>query len=84
MDWVQQGAKLCVGLVQDWVTLELAIRIHITKAEYKFSPAHRNRLRAIFKIVFAVLLLALIAWTVTVIVYAHQDDEGYAFNENDC
>ena len=28
---VQQGAKLCVGLVQDWVTVELAIRIHVSK-----------------------------------------------------
>ena len=28
---VQLGAKLCVGLVQDWVTVELAIRIHVFK-----------------------------------------------------
>ena len=31
LDWVQQGAKLCVGFVQDWVTIELAIRIHVSK-----------------------------------------------------
>ena len=74
MDWVQQGAKLCVGLVQDWVTLELAIRIHITKSEVKFSATHRNKLRAIFNIVFAVLLLGFIAWTAAVIISAHQPD----------
>ena len=31
LDFVQQLAKLCVGVVQDWITLELAIRIHKTK-----------------------------------------------------
>ena len=28
LNFVQQFAKLSVGLVQDWITLELAIRIH--------------------------------------------------------
>ena len=28
LDYIQQGAKLSVGVVQDWITLELAIRIH--------------------------------------------------------
>ena len=28
LDYVQQFAKLSVGLVQDWITFELAIRIH--------------------------------------------------------
>ena len=31
IDYVQQAAKLCVGIVQDWITLELAIRIHHVK-----------------------------------------------------
>ena len=31
LNFVQQGAKLCVGYVQDWVTVELAIRIHVSK-----------------------------------------------------
>ena len=31
LDFVQQFAKLSVGLVQDWITLELAIRIHCIK-----------------------------------------------------
>ena len=30
VDTVQQGAKLCVGIVQDWITLDLAIRIHLS------------------------------------------------------
>ena len=33
LDFVQQGAKLCVGIVQDWITLELAIRIHTERGE---------------------------------------------------
>ena len=31
IDWVQQAAKLCVGIVQDWITFELAVRIRNTK-----------------------------------------------------
>ena len=31
LDLVQQFTKLGIGLVQDWITLELAIRIHCTK-----------------------------------------------------
>ena len=44
IDWVQQGAKLCVGIVQDWITLELAIRIHISKSEFAFSRRDKNKL----------------------------------------
>ena len=35
LDWVQQGAKLCVGLVQDWVTLELSVRIRTDNGDHK-------------------------------------------------
>ena len=27
VDETQQAAKLCVGIIQDWITIELAIRI---------------------------------------------------------
>ena len=84
MDYVQQGAKLCVGLVQDWITFELAVRMHISNSEHGFSPAHKDRLHAIFRIVYVVLALALIAWIVIVIVSAHLSDDGLAFSENDC
>ena len=71
LDWVQQGAKLCVGLVQDWVTVELAVRIHVSKGVHDISKAGINRLRAIFKIVYLALVVGFIAWIITVIVSDH-------------
>ena len=38
-DFVQQGAKLCVGIVQDWITFELAIRIHNARGYSDISEA---------------------------------------------
>ena len=32
IDVIQMAAKFCVGVVQDWITLELAIRIHEAKS----------------------------------------------------
>ena len=31
IDETQQAAKLCVGIIQDWITIELAIRIRNAK-----------------------------------------------------
>ena len=31
IDLLSQVAKLCIGAVQDWITIELAIRIHYSK-----------------------------------------------------
>ena len=85
IDWVQQGAKLCVGLVQDWTTLELAIRIHVSKGVNDISDDGKLRLRAIFKIVYLVILVVLIAFITTVIVSAHlPKNGGLAFHENYC
>ena len=88
---MQQGAKICVGIVQDWITLELAVRIHISKGMNDITQAGKDRLRAIFRIVFLVLFLALIAWIITVIVSAHisHNDsmifiDGFAFGNNIC
>ena len=85
MDWVQQGAKLCVGIVQDWVTMELALRSRIIRRYGSVPQASIRRLRTIFNIFFLVLILAFIAWIIAVIVSAHQPgNEGYAFFENFC
>ena len=85
IDWVQQGAKLCVGLVQDWTTLELAIRIHVSKGVNDISDDGKLRLRAIFKIVYLVILVVLIAFITTVIVSAHlPKNDGWAFLKNNC
>ena len=45
IDYVQQVAKLCVGVVQDWITLELAIRIHNAKGYSDISEAGKKKLR---------------------------------------
>ena len=78
IDWVQQGAKLCVGLVQDWVTVELAVRIHLFKGVHDVSIASIKRvkagiskLRTIFKIYYLTLVVGFIAWIIAVIVSAH-------------
>ena len=71
IDLVQQGTKLCVGIIQDWITLELAIRIHISKGEHGISDHVLNRLKAIFKVVLLVLTVGWIAFVITIIVFAH-------------
>ena len=78
IDWVQQGAKLCVGFVQDWVTAELAVRIHVFKGVHDVSIASIKRvkagiskLRTIFKIYYLTLVVGFIAWIIAVIVSAH-------------
>ena len=74
-----------MGIIQDWITLELAIRIHISKGEHDISDHGLNRLKAIFKVVLLVLTVGLIAFIITVIVSAHQPDhDGRAFIENEC
>ena len=45
VDKVQQAAKLCVGVVHDWITLELAIRIHHSKVYTEISEAGKKKLR---------------------------------------
>ena len=84
LDKVQQCAKLCVGIVQDWITFELAVRIHIEKSKHKVTAGEKNRLKTIFKVVWLVLIIALIAFIITVIVSAHQNYYGLAFGENIC
>ena len=37
LDDVQQASKLCVGVVQDWITLELAIRVRNSKGHSDIS-----------------------------------------------
>ena len=82
---MQQGAKLCVGVVQDWVTVELAVRIRVSKSYGDITEAGINRLHSIFKIVFAILIAGLTSLIITVIVSAHQPgNDGSAFSENYC
>ena len=60
-----------MGIIQDWVALELAIRLHVSKGEDDISDQGLNRLKAIFKVVLLVLTVGWIAFLITVIVSAH-------------
>ena len=44
IDRVQQVSKLCVGVVQDWITLELAIRIRNSKGNSDIPEAMKRKL----------------------------------------
>ena len=85
IDWVQQGAKLCVGVVQDWITLELAIRIHHAKGYSDISEAAKSKLRYISGVLFATITMVFVALSITVIVSASKHrNSGFAFKFNMC
>ena len=75
IDWVQQGAKLCVGLVQDWITIELAIRIHNAKGHSDISEAGKRKLRRASAVLFAIVALAFCTFSILVFARAHKDGD---------
>ena len=81
VDYVQQAAKLCVGVVQDWITLELAIRIRNGKVDSDISEATKKKLRLARLVLFAIITLVFIAFSLMIIVQAHG---GYAFHNDPC
>ena len=68
---VQIVAKLCVGAVQDWITLELIIRIRITKVDSDISKAAKTNLRRASAVLITVITLSFVAFAVTDIALAH-------------
>ena len=44
MNIVQYAAKLCVGVVHDWITVELAIRIDIWRGNFDITEADKRNL----------------------------------------
>ena len=85
IDYVQQVTKLCVGVVQDWITFELAVRIHNSIGLSEISEATIRKLRMARRYLFAVSTLAFIAFSIAVIVTAHMDgNHGRAFYSSTC
>ena len=83
MDWVQQAAKLCVGITQDWITLELAIRIHYSTGRLDIFQATENKLRSIRLFLFANITIIFCAFSIFEILSAHEyGSNGYAFAKN--
>ena len=85
VELVQQVAKLCVGVVQDWITIELAFRIRHTKGDSDISAAAMKKLHLARGIIFALNALAFSAFSVAVIASAHAEgNRGFAFFGHDC
>ena len=73
MTLIQEAAKFFVGVVQDWITLELAIRIRNAKGYSDISAIAIRKLRLCRKLLFSFITLAFVAFSVTVIVSAHLE-----------
>ena len=79
---VQQTAKICVGVVQDWITLELAIRIRHSE---DIAEKAKKRLRFASLLVFALITLAFLGFSVATIVSAKdKENDGSAFYNHIC
>ena len=86
MDYIQQVTKLCVGVVQDWITLELAIRIRNSKGHSNISDSTKKRLKVVRSMVFAAITALFAIYCTVVTVSAHKEkNKGLAFGrENNC
>ena len=81
----QQVAKLCVGVVQDWITFELAIRIRNAKGSSNISEAAKKKLRKTSGVLILILALSFVIFVGMAIVSAHkQGNDGYSFYGNVC
>ena len=70
-------------MVQDWITLELAIRIRYSKGESDISEAAIEKLRFARRLLFAIITVAFVAFSATVIVTAHKSgNDGLALHAN--
>ena len=82
---IQQFAKLSVGVVQDWITLELAIRIRNAKGYKDISETAIRKLRIVRFILFTIVSVTFIALTIAVFVSAYRTNNSlYAFGDKFC
>ena len=69
-----------MGVVQDWITLELAVRIHSSKSFTEICEEAERKLRVTRRILFAAIIVAFVAFSIAVIVSAHKpENSGLAF-----
>ena len=74
-----------MGVVQDWITLELAIRIRNAKGYSDISATAKKKLRRTSGVLIAFITLSFGIFTVITIVSAHKPvNDGYAFSYNVC
>ena len=65
---VQQFSKLNVGVVQNWITFELAIRIHHSKGYSDISFAQKKKLKFTRSLLFFIVTVLFIAFTICMLV----------------
>ena len=70
-----------MGVVQDWITLELAIRIRNAKGYSDISEAAKKKLRRTSGALIVILALSFVIFTVISIDSAHKQG-GYPFHDN--
>ena len=75
IDETQQAAKLCVGIIQDWITIELAIRIRNAKGSSDVPELVKKKLCICRRSLFTILILAFVTFCVIFIVSAHKKEE---------
>ena len=69
-----------MGLVQDWITFELAVRIRNSNVYSDISEAGKKKLRFASSLLFAFLIFALLVYSTIIIASAHKEgNHGYAF-----
>ena len=72
-----------MGVIQDWITLELAIRIRNAKGYSDISEAAKKKLRRASGVLVFTVALSLVIFTAIVVVSARKH-HGYSFNDNAC
>ena len=72
-------------MVQDWITLELAIRIRNAKGYSDISEAAKKKLRKMSGVLIVIITLTFVLFTATVIFSAHKEgNDGNAFHHSFC
>ena len=85
VDWVQQASKFCVGVVQDWITLELAIRIHISEGQSDISKQAERKLHCARQLLVLAITVAFTTFSIIVIESAKKEkNHGEAFFGDIC
>ena len=57
-----------MGVVQNWITFELAIRIHHSKGYSDISEAAKKKLRFTRSLLFLIITISFVAFTISMII----------------
>ena len=71
-------------MVQDWITFELAVRLHNVKGFLDISEKAMRKLRLARVILFAITTLVFLTFSFAVIASAHKQEDGRTFPNYNC